>query len=327
MTIRMSQECLDLIRFQRGVIARWQAPCPADSDAMETLLRSGRWRRLYRGVCAAYTGPPSRESVLWAAVRRCGPSAALSHYTAAELDGIGERRVEAVHVSIPGDRRVSISSREPGDAMPPIVVHRSGRLPAVMHPARTPPRTRVQDTVLDVAEGAQSFDAAFYWLSAACAKRLVTPAQIRQAAACRKKLRWRAEIGLALTDIADGVASNLELGYVRGVERPHGLPKAQRQARMRRDGGRIYLDNFLAEYGVAIEVDGRAAHPAQERWRDIRRDNDVAAAGIITLRYSWWDIADRPCWVAAQIAAVLRHRGWTGSPRRCRPGCEAVTRP
>ena len=325
MTAQLSRECRDLVRFQRGVIARWQAPTPADADAMESLLRSDRWQRLYRAVYAAYTGPPSRECVLWAAVRRCGPRAALSHYTAAELDGFGERHGDAVHVSIPGDHRVSVTRSEAGP-LAPIVVHRAARLPGATHPARTPPRTRIQDTVLDITEIAPSFDVAFFWLSAACAQGLVTPSQVRQAAACRKKLRWRSDIRLALADIADGVTSNLELGYARGVERAHGLPKARRQARLRREGGSVYLDNFLAEFGVAIEVDGRAAHPVQARWRDIRRDNDIAAAGIITLRYSWWDITDRPCWVAAQIAAVLRHRGWTGSPRACSPGCEAAAR-
>lgn len=326
MNVRLTRECRELVLHQRGVVARWQAPRPADADAMESLLRSGRWQRLYRGVYAAHTGPPSRECLLWAAVRRCGPGAALSHYTAAELDGFGERHGEAVHVSIPGDRRVSVP-RDEGDHLVPIVVHRAGRLPAITHPARTPPRTRVQDTVLDLGEVARSFDVAFYWLSAACSQRLVTPAQIRQAAQARKKLRWRADLAVALAEISDGVTSNLERGYARAVEQPHGLPKAQRQVRLRRAGGSVYVDNFLADFGVAVEVDGQAAHPAQARWRDIRRDNDVAAAGIITLRYSWWDIMGRPCWVAAQIAAVLRHRGWPGRPRGCRPGCEAAATP
>lgn len=326
MTILLSRECQDLVEFQRGVVARWQAPCTADADAMDSLLRSGRWRRLYRGVYAAHTGPPSRECVLWAAVRRCGPGAALSHYSAAELEGFGGRSVEAVHVSIPADRRVSVPGGECED-LPPLVVHRSGRLAVITHPTRTPPRTRVQDTVLDLADGARSFDVAFYWLSAACSQRLVTPGQVRQAAACRKKLRWRADLALALAEISDGVASNLELGYARKVERPHGLPRAQRQVRVRRAGGSIYLDNFLADFGVAVEVDGQAAHPAGSRWRDIHRDNEIAAAGILTLRYSWWDVTGRPCWVAAQIAAVLRHRGWSGRPRGCGTGCEASVVP
>lgn len=323
MTLRLSPECADLVEFQRGVIARWQASCPADADAMDSLVRSGRWQRLYRGVYAAYTGPPSRECVVWAAVRRCGPGAALSHYTAAELDGFGDRHGEAVHVSIPTDHRAVVPRRESA-ALAPVVIHRVSRLPAITHPTRTPPRTRVQDTVLDIADVARSADAAFYWISAACAQRLVTPAQIRQAAAERKKLRWRADLAVALADVSDGVTSKLERGYVRNVERPHGLPKAQRQVRIRRAQGSIYLDNLIAEFGLAVEVDGLAAHPAQHRWRDIRRDNAMAVERIQTLRYTWWDITSRPCWMAAQIAGVLRGRGWSGYPRGCGSGCEAA---
>ena len=72
---------------------------------------------------------------------------------------------------------------------------------------------------------------------------------------------------------------------------------------------------------MCVELDGQAAHPAGARWRDIHRDNANAADGIITLRYSWADINERPCEVAAEIAAVLRSRGWTGRPRHCGPTC------
>lgn len=323
MAIRLSSSCGELVRYQRGIIARWQADCPADVAAIDALLRRDRWRTLYRGVYASYTGPPSRESVLWAAVRRCGPAAALSHVTAAELDGIGDGRSDAIHVTIPEHQRVNIAGRELGGELPRIIVHRSKRVQAAMHPARTPPRTRVEETVLDLAQAARSFDAAFFWLSAACSKGLVTPDQIRSAAGRRKKMRWRGDVLLALEEISEGVMSNLERQYVRNVERPHGLPRPKRQARMRRDSTSAYLDNLFADFGVAVELDGRAAHPIEARWRDIHRDNYFASAGIITLRYSWADVTGRPCQVAAEIAALLRQRGWTGTLRRCRAGCRA----
>jgi len=128
---------------------------------------------------------------------------------------------------------------------------------------------------------------------------------------------------IALADITDGVFSYLERLYVRKVERPHGLPKAKRQVRMDRERSTAYLDNLLDSYGLAVELDGRVAHPVEARWQDIHRDNFFAATGIITLRYSWADITNRPCLVAAQIAVLLRQRGWTGTFRRCGPMCQA----
>jgi hypothetical protein len=71
-----------------------------------------------------------------------------------------------------------------------------------------------------------------------------------------------------------------------------------------------------------VEIDGTAAHPADEQWRDKRRDNANAVLGIVTLRFGLLDLGDRRCQTAADVAAVLRMRGWTGDTRPCtRPTC------
>jgi hypothetical protein len=68
-------------------------------------LRNRRWQPLYRGVYAAFTGEPSRTAWRWAAVLRAGEGAALSHYTAAELDRLTDRASNVIHVTIGHDRR------------------------------------------------------------------------------------------------------------------------------------------------------------------------------------------------------------------------------
>ena len=82
-----------------------------------------------------------------------------------------------------------------------------------------------------------------------------------------------------------------------------------------------YRDVLYSDYLVAVETDGKLAHPLEARWGDVRRDNAAAADGIITLRYGWSDITMRPCFVAAEVAAVLSGRGWPGPVRPCGPGC------
>jgi len=84
----------------------------------------------------------------------------------------------------------------------------------------------------------------------------------------------------------------------------------------------VYLDNLYEEYGVCAELDGTAAHPADEQWRDKRRDNAIAVQGIVTLRFGLLDLGDRRCATANDVAAVLRMRGWMGAAHPCtRPVC------
>ncbi|HEX9030330.1 MAG TPA: hypothetical protein VF834_00710, partial [Streptosporangiaceae bacterium] len=78
---------------------------------------------------------------------------------------------------------------------------------------------------------------------------------------------------------------------------------------------------LYGDFGLDVELDGAAWHPAESRWQDIRRDNALAGSGIITLRYSWVDVTTRPCLVAAEIGQVLRQRGWSGTLRACGASC------
>jgi len=303
-----------LTEIQRGVISRQQAlGCGLSPDAIDWQIRSGRWKLLRRGVYCVFTGGLSREAVLWAALLAAGSQAVLSHQTAAELFKITDRQSSLVHVTIPASRHVA--------RLQGIVVHRSTRLDEARHPSLLPPRTRIEETVLDLVVQAATFDPAFAIACAACQRRLTTSGRLAEAMTRRKKMRWRAELTTAIAEIGSGVHSLLEYKYVRDVERPHGLPQANRQARITRDGRTSLLDNLYDDYGLCVELDGREAHPDDRRWLDIRRTNAVAETGITTLRYGWSDIDRRPCQTAAQVAAVLRGRGWLGSLRRCGPDC------
>jgi hypothetical protein len=173
-------------------------------------------------------------------------------------------------------------------------------------------------------QAAPGFDDAYAWICRAIGRRRTTADRIRVAMGARKKMRWRGEIQVALGDADGGVLSVLEYRYVHRVERPHGLPVARRQARIRRGTGSRYLDNLYEEYGVCSELDGTAAHPADEQWRDKRRDNANAVNGIVTLRFGLPDLGDRRCETAASVATLLRLRGWPGSPQPCGPACAVV---
>jgi hypothetical protein len=219
----------ELLQRQRGVLSRQQALAAGLSDGLiRTRLRSDRWRQIQFGVYATFTGECSREVLMWAAVLGAGTGASLSHHSAAELDRLVKEPAALIHVTVPASRRVT-----PG---PGVVIHVSGRVLQARDPSRLPPRTRIEETVLDLVANATTAGDAFEWLCRACGGRHTTPERIRAAMAARRKLRWRGEISEALGDVARGVHSGLERRYLRDVERPHGLPVALRQARVVRGG-------------------------------------------------------------------------------------------
>ncbi len=250
-----------------------------------------------------------------------GPGAVLSHETAAEVHGLANKPSTRIHISVPAGRHPSRDRKIRG-----VVIHRSRCLAPEWQPPWHLPRTTVEDTVLDLVAAARSFDDAYGWISAAAGRRLTTPELIGKALAARSRIRRRAWITAALRDAADGVHSPLERNYVHGVERAHGLPAARRQAKRRHASGNRYLDNLYEEYGLCVELDGVAAHPAEGRWRDTRRDNANLAQGTETLRYGWPDATEHRCRTAAEITEVLRRRGWKGNLRPCGPTCAAAPR-
>jgi hypothetical protein len=189
-----------------------------------------------------------------------------------------------------------------------------------MHPARIPPQTRIEETVLDLVTVARGLDEACSWVTRAIGRRLTTADRLGQALDLRAKMRWRRELNELLSPGAAGSHSVLEWRYHRDVERPHGLPSGSRQARFRSGNHNEYRDRLYQAYLTTVELDGRAAHPDEDRWRDIHRDNAAAAGGISTLHYGWLDITTRPCQVAAEVAQALAVHGFTGA-RPCSAEC------
>jgi hypothetical protein len=315
MTLALSDTFQTLLELQSGVISRQQAmESGLPPAAIDSQVRSGRWQRLHSGVYATFTGRPDRQAQLWAAVLRAGPAAALSYWTAAELFGLTSEPRELIHVTVPhGARPIS-----------GVMVHRSGSVTDARHPMLLPPRTRIEHTVIDLTQVAGSFDQAFNWLSRAVGRRLTTQARLSAALAARQRARWRAELLMALGDVTEGIMSPLERRYVYGVERAHGLPPARRQVKIVTDGRTRYLDNLYEDAQLAVELDGRATHPPEQRWSDSHRDNAHASIGLLTLRYNWQDCTELACASAAQVAALLRMRGVAVSPRRCSQDCSVM---
>jgi hypothetical protein len=277
-------------------------------------VRSDRWRQIRPGVYTTFTGVPGRTAQLWAAVLWAGPGAVLSHETAAELHRLSDKPSELIHLTVPWERRVAKADG--------LSLYRSTHINEMVLGQSNPPRTRIEETVLDLTQTAPTFDDVCGWVTRAFARDLTDEAKLRAAIGLRTKLRWRADLHELITAAAAGDHSVLEYRYDRDVERAHGLPEARRQVPfVDARGRRGRRDRVYAEYGVAVELDGRLGHQDEDQWRDKARDNAAAVGGQQTLRYGWTDVRWHACQTAAQVAKVLQSRGWEGQPRPCSPGC------
>jgi predicted transcriptional regulator of viral defense system len=91
---------------QHGVVSVWQlVGLGFTRRQIERRVEAGRLHRVFRGVYSA--GHPARtvEAVEMAAALACGPGAVVSYWTASARWKL-LRPVQALHVSVPGDRRV-----------------------------------------------------------------------------------------------------------------------------------------------------------------------------------------------------------------------------
>ena len=275
------------------------------------LVASGRWQSPYRRVYVVFSGPIPLLTMQYAALLYAGAGAGLSHESSGRCWRLCLEPPD-IHLTVPYLRVV--------DEQPGLIVHRSRTLvPEDIHPAFSPPRTRVERTVLDLLAGRTTADAALGLVADSLRAPQCTPDSLRAALQLRPRTRWRKVVLEALPDLRAGAQSPLEL-HDAGLRRSHGLPAGSRQARRLADGTE-YLDVLIEEWNQHIELDGRLGHDrARELWRDMKRDNRSEVANLRHLRYGWADLIDRPCDVAREQALVLRQQGWTGRLRPC-PAC------
>jgi very-short-patch-repair endonuclease len=290
-----------------GVVSRQDALGAGLSDqVVARLVGSGRWRRLAAGVYA--TTPDSWEQRVWAGLVLGGDSSVAGLGTAARL------------WNLPVDRR----RRAPAEPPVEIFIGQAAHRPESAGPWRfirgdrvgqaSPPRTSIAQTIVDLATVLTGDELAAL-VGQTISQRRVAPAQISTALAQATRHRQRALLAGIVADAAGGVTSALEWHFVHDVERPHGLPVAQRQAK---PVGIYTVDNLYEDYALIVELDSQAYHRGVAAARDLERDQVHAHHGYLTVRYTWYDVVDHPCRTALHLANTLARRGWTGQLGWCR---------
>ena len=314
----MNREVERVLAQQAGVIARRQvlAATMLPQD-IRRLLRRREWSLVHPGIYVTHTGPLTWLQRAWVAVLSVWPAALCSESALRAADGPGARGHEpddTIHVGI--DRRRSSLVVPDG-----CVLHHLSDFQGKVLWNLSPPRLRYEEAALDVAIGASSELDRIAALAKACQSRRTTAKRLVATLASRERVPHRVWLDAVLRDVAQGTCSVLEHAYLTRVERPHGLPRASRQARASASTGVVYRD---AEYDRIhiVELDGRLFHDSvTARDADFERDLDAAMDGKASIRLSWGQVFDRPCTTTAKLVVVLRASGVRVSPRGCSTGC------
>ncbi len=300
-----SPSLLALAALQGGVLSTAQvAGHGLPKESVARLVRQGHWQRLDRSIYLTAAGEPDWTAQAWAGVLLGGSQARLGGSAAGHLHGLVQEAPRPITVLVPAEQITR--TRYPWRFQRESPGVRDRRTPG------SPPRTTVEDTVLDLCDEGSPGEAVDVATRAVQSRR-TTPAQLRYSLRGRQRFRHRALLNDLLVDVATGAETPLELRYLRDVERPHGLPEADRQ-----DPSRSFRrDVVYSRYRLVVELDGRLGHEGMGRFRDMWRDNITTVDGERTLRYGFGDVAQRSCLVGFQVGSVLRQQGWSGELLRC----------
>jgi hypothetical protein len=295
---------------QHGVLSSSQAQrCGLTRGMIGARLRSGRWERTGDGIYRVGGAPSTWRQRLWIALLDAGPTAVLSHRSAAALRRLRGYREGPIEVTKRSrlDHRISSGVR-----------HESKRLP-IHHTEVVDgfPCTTLARTVFDLCAGEHPKRAA----------RIVDNAIVDDGLAIEQldevlgDLAKRGRNGVRLVrsivvkrmDDPIPVESANEQRFLDLIEAA-GLPAPERQLELGDDLPIGRVDFGYRELGLLFEIDGRAFHTSlSDREADRERDNRLMAAGWRVLRITDEELWQRP----DQVVAIVR-RALTNARRAAR---------
>ncbi|MGH3754486.1 MAG: DUF559 domain-containing protein [Pseudonocardiaceae bacterium] len=286
-----------------GLLLRERALAVVDPDDLLTALRSGRLRRVQRGIYLPRRVEASPLVLARAALLSSGVIGAVpSHATAARVHRIAvpeEDRVQHVTVTREQRRRnrrdLHFHARSIGCGE---VERRDGV-----------PVTSVARTLADLAASVERLRAVWA-IDDALRRQLCAKADVVAVVE-----RWRGGAGCVQArerlDEADGVAESILETAGRLVLHDRGVTLPIPQYNLWAPDGTLVarLDGAYLREKVALEYDGADPHGLPEAvFRDRWRQNGLPELGWTVLRFTWWDVMRDPDGVAARVQRTLRRR-------------------
>lgn len=271
--------------------------------AAQARAETGRLHRIHRGVYAVGHARLTPDGRRLAAVRAYGRAAVASHRTAAALWGL--RRSGELEVTVPTGRR-------PRDGIRP---HKSRVLgPGHVDVVRNIPVTSLARTLVDLAEV----------LPADRLERILDHGGRHEA--------FDRRVLVAVLDALPGRRGGPALRALLGATSPGAtrseleeaflvlcrrgaLPVPRLNVHLALGDGLVEVDALFPHQQVVVELDGAAWHGTARAFHaDRRRDAGLAAAGFLTLRYTWQRVTREPASVVSELRTVLALRRPQPSP-------------
>ncbi len=291
--------------------------------ALAWRVDSRRWTRLHRGVYLTRTGPIDWHTRACAAVLAAGPEAALRGGSAAYAWGLVERPGRTIELLVPATRQV---------VAPPGIDVRRTRVPYVVR--GMPPRVTVERTLVDLAQTLSTDELAAI-LARAIGDRLTTRERVLAELGSWARHGRRAIVRGMLSDVGDGAQGALEVRFVRGVLRAHGLPIGRAQVPLGELGGQIggqigelggqisgqdsgqtgghpgrqRMDRAFEAQRLLVELDGLRFHRGRALVTDRAKSRRAVAADWAVVRYGWEETVPHACATAAELELLLQARG------------------
>ncbi len=291
-----------LARRQHGVWSRRQALAAGMTAKMiRSRTTSGAWVILDNAVYAHLASAPTWDRSIMAAVL-AEPWAVASHQSAAVLHELTGFR--------PG--RPVITIRPDANARGRLAIAHRGTDVRTTH-VRGIPCVTLDQVFIDLAQVVSERR-----LKTALsdrvdgAPRLLDAVRDRYCGLAPRGGRNLTKLRSVLERFGSGdLPSESELErQMRNVFTVPGVPPIRWQARFPgRPPGKRRVDGLIEAWSVVLEGDGRAWHTRVEDFEsDRRRDAEVAAAGLQTLRFTWYQLTQEPDWARRILFDVGAHR-------------------
>jgi predicted transcriptional regulator of viral defense system len=292
-----------LAERQHGVVSRRQLDALGLSEReIDLRMTSGELHPVFRGVFAVGHLAIGRRGRMLAAVLACGDGTVLSHGSAAELQGLWDKRPIPVDV---------IPPRRAGRKIPDIRWHNVLRTtPDEVEIRDGIPCTTVARTIVDMA-GRTGFTGLSRLVERAAFQRRLDVREVDRVLARGRRrgapnLRTILDLWRTDDERKPRLRSPLEALLLPALIAA-GVSRPECNVKLRVDGGpRLEVDLLWRDQRLAIEADGEETHGTRSAFQEDRqRDQRLVAAGYRVARVTWRQAENEPAGVATRIKRML----------------------